>query len=85
MKIEIKGTCNQKLFLVKFIKDVTNMSLYDAKSLAEETIYENKPLIMDVSDFEQAKIIFDEIFNTSSLTIRKHRSEIIKKFLNDNK
>ena len=88
MKIEVRGTSNQKLYFVKFIKEATGMSLYDAKSLAEETIFSNNPLILDVLDYEQAIKLYHSIFhennNTSNLTIKKHRSEIIKKFLLDN-
>ena len=83
MKICISGKTTRILYLVKFIKEITNSGLKESKELVD-TLLNGKSIILEVQDYNKVKKKFDECGFESDLTLKKHRKEEIIKFLIEN-
>ena len=83
MKVIIIGKTTRKLAYVKFVKEVTGLGLKESKELVDNSEFAEK-LTLDV-DYEKTLQLFKESdLENSGLILKKHRKEIINKFLMEN-
>jgi len=85
MKIQIIGQdCTYKLAFVKWVMHITGLGLKESKDLVFMMLETKKPLLLDVSDYANAKKTFDEQLHGTGLILKHYRREIISKLLREN-
>lgn len=82
MKIIITGNTEKKLQTVIFIKHITGFGLKDSKDLLDNLINNQKPIILDIIDYDKVKNLFIENeLDKNGLNLKKFRKEFIEDLL----
>jgi len=83
-KVVITGKTSSILFLVKWVKQTSKLGLKEAKLLVDESLSIGKPLILEVDNCKKVIDSFNYECQSIGLTIKKHRSDVIRDFLKKN-